>query len=145
MGDACNICHRSAEEHQNGLFCCPFCGCARCYINEPEEGYNNGFHGQCAECLTRQMTWATENDARYDWNCRASGWIACAERMPEAPRNILAAILGVMVIACFFDGENFIAAQNPNEPDDWDWVIDPATVTHWMPLPSPPAATDNAS
>ncbi|MGY5366513.1 DUF551 domain-containing protein [Enterobacter oligotrophicus] len=80
------------------------------------------------------------------WNaCRASmlqgadgnspvipdGWVACSERMPEQFAEVL---------ACTEDGGRYIAALNQRMTwDDGDFFDDIQDVTHWQPLPSPPA------
>lgn len=59
------------------------------------------------------------------------GWVACNERMPEQ---------FVEVLACTEDGGRYIAALNQRMTwDDGDFFDDIQDVTHWQPLPSPPA------
>lgn len=59
------------------------------------------------------------------------GWVACSERMPEQ---------FVEVLACTEDGGRYIAALNQRMTwDDGDFFDDIQDVTHWQPLPSPPA------
>lgn len=61
-------------------------------------------------------------------------WIACAERMPEPDRFVhtFGKCHGVL-----------LAAAWDKERDGWfsydGRVCDCATITHWMPLPEPPA------
>lgn len=58
-------------------------------------------------------------------------WVACSERMPEQ---------FVEVLACTEDGGRYVAALNQSMTwDDGDFFDDIQYVTHWMPLPSPPA------
>lgn len=59
------------------------------------------------------------------------GWVACSERMPEQ---------FVEVLACTEDGCVYVAALNQRMTwDDGDFFDDIQDVTHWQPLPSPPA------
>lgn len=58
-------------------------------------------------------------------------WVDCSERMPEQ---------FVEVLACTEDGGRYIAALNQRMAwDDGDFFDDIQDVTHWQPLPSPPA------
>lgn len=59
------------------------------------------------------------------------GWVACSERMPEQ---------FVEVLVCTEDGGRYVAALNQSMTwDDGDFFDDIQDVTHWQPLPSPPA------
>ena len=54
-------------------------------------------------------------------DARVSAWIPCSERMPEAETRVLIVISGRVAIGSWMPGD-----------DLWP-------VTHWQPLPSPPA------
>ena len=61
----------------------------------------------------------------------SDGWVACSERMPEQ---------FVEVLACTEDGGRYVAALNQSMTwDDGDFFDGIHGVTHWQPLPSPPA------
>ncbi|EKS1846891.1 DUF551 domain-containing protein [Cronobacter malonaticus] len=76
-----------------------------------------------------------------------SEWIKCSERMPELDTVVIGGFLG-------WDG-NFVydcfARSSKASDDGWVWVYceqfgrgdwlhdDEYEITHWMPLPAPPA------
>lgn len=67
------------------------------------------------------------------------GWIACADRMPENGVKVLCFPEGDEPIHAIFNGQLWLQDVSWSvSPDPIDNVI-PTNVTHWMPLPSPPA------
>lgn len=66
------------------------------------------------------------------------GWVACRERLPEVGDTVIATC-GKWVEPAWVNGHGhwFIATQD--EPDEW------LGVTHWQPLPPPPAAMPQES
>lgn len=59
-----------------------------------------------------------------------NGWVACSERMPEGMQTVITSN-GFDIGQGWWDGEGW------NSFDSHDVV--PGEVTHWQPLPSPPA------
>jgi hypothetical protein len=65
------------------------------------------------------------------------GWVRCSDKMPENLKEVLAYVEREeqMVVAVYEKGEGWYETYN-------DATIE-YPVTHWMPLPTPPAQTDN--
>lgn len=66
-----------------------------------------------------------------------SEWIACSERVPRTSDPVLAVADGKVYAMQFYRGTE-------DDPSEWacaqgdGWQI-PTYVTHWMPMPLPPA------
>ena len=67
---------------------------------------------------------------RADERQKAAGWISVKEQLPEENHAVLIYYDKHMIEAMFFDGDWGL----PNG----DWIMG-HTVSHWMPLPPPPA------
>lgn len=84
----------------------------------------------CEKCIQELVTWVKERKP-FRSAVIPDGWVACSERMPEQ---------FVEVLACTEDGGRYVAALNQSMTwDDGDFFDDIQDVTHWQPLPSPPA------
>jgi hypothetical protein len=65
-------------------------------------------------------------------------WIPVSERLPKAEEEVLTfgsqgRVIGyVGVLGCWHSVHSDCETSYP-------WLCDPGTVTHWMPLPPPPA------
>lgn len=67
------------------------------------------------------------------------GWISCADSMPESGVKVLCFPEGDEPIHAIFNGQLWLQDVSWSvSPDPIDNVI-PTNVTHWQPLPSPPA------
>ena len=85
---------------------------------------------------------STGGEVRLERQVRPREWIACSERMPEVRHNVL-----------FFDQWDCADDRmkcgwwtgrywEPNAEIDGEGIIETVSekaVTHWMPLPDPPA------
>ncbi|MCY1374498.1 hypothetical protein D9M69_618440 [compost metagenome] len=80
-----------------------------------------------------------------------SDWISVQERLPEVERRlerecrivvVRVAPLNISTPVLVFDGERVKSMKL-----EWfdDCLTLPYCVTHWMPLPSPPVATEKSS
>lgn len=127
----CNVCHRPAADHAGGLFCCSGCGGAAVARWSLGSGL-----AECASndetCYLSTGMYLSIEQAIAAWNRRASGWVACAERMPEDYAPVLVWTLDAHC-PCrvgWWDGENWWRDGGGEKLYE--------TVTHWMPLPAPP-------
>lgn len=79
-----------------------------------------------------------------------SEWISCKDRMPEKRVGVLVTDGHVVTAAKWSP----IELKPPREPlpwwdghefggYEWDWDFSAASITHWMPLPSPPVQADD--
>jgi len=62
-------------------------------------------------------------------------WVSVNERLPEPGRNVL-----------IFTKSGNVGEGNYIENDEWvqyRWSVPSVKVTHWMPLPEPPTASNN--
>jgi len=66
-------------------------------------------------------------------NAASNGWIACSERMPAALINVL---------VCDSDKNLFIRNHKHGFWNDYRVGHDRHEITHWQPLPAPPATTE---
>lgn len=63
------------------------------------------------------------------------GWVACAERMPAEGDTVLVCQEGGIVYCAEMEGGVLYPDEFPRVPAQG------REITHWMPLPAPPAAT----
>lgn len=128
------------------LLPCPFCGQTRATAQ-----YTSGYVRRvCIECGASTARFNEDDLALCDaaWNRRAKpadifdgGWIACSERMPDADGEFIVVLNGDETVHGWLrDGAWKIQDSDLFEPME---LIPPAylncAVTHWRPLPSPPA------
>ena len=66
-------------------------------------------------------------------------WIAVSERLPPFREEVLTFGSEGRVIGYLSDNGKWFSCHCDNETGE-PWLCDPGTVTHWMPLPAPPAA-----
>lgn len=111
---------------------CPFCpdGGAPAILSA-----TNDHQPSCKQCWLHLASCRTREEATELWNRRPSPWIRCAERMPEADKDVLFVWApgpeGRLVEkGRWFPGECF--------EDDSGNSVSVAFVTHWMPLPELP-------
>lgn len=137
----CNVCHKPESEHKDGLFCCPFCGGEAELFMQEDWGGDSYPTSKCTNyyelaCMSTscpgasELSFSTAEEAIAAWNRRASGWIACAERMPKR---------GALLLFCADRG--VYEGHRDESGQGWQfrygWLAD-NVVTHWMPLPAPP-------
>lgn len=79
MSERCNVCHKTAEEHRAGLFCCAHCGASAVLHTNIRDRYRP----QCHSCgLTFEGTEPAWSNAREVWNRRASPWRKLSDYPP---------------------------------------------------------------
>lgn len=86
----------------------------------------------------RWEAWQASREALKDEQV-GDGWIACADRMPEIEDRVLVVTYGKYVSAARYtqwEGAKTAKGRAPRFEDLRGIVYN---VTHWMPLPSPPA------
>jgi cell division protein FtsB len=98
---------------------------------EYEAGMHRHFREKYAEARARITALEAENKRLRE------GWVRCSDKMPENLKEVLAYVEREeqMVVAVYEKGEGWYETYN-------DATIE-YPVTHWMPLPTPPAQTDN--
>lgn len=126
----CNVCHRPEGEHEEGLFCCPFCGGSAAFAaNETDE-----FHQvYCSGCVIGTL-FDRKDQSKADWNRRASGWIACAGRPPEKLNASYVVLSAGERDVAWYSECGWQLSDAPSEA--YEAFRD--AITHWMPLPEPP-------
>jgi hypothetical protein len=131
--------HQRRDEggEMSELLLCPFCGNEKspmfkridntCIFVECEE-YKDGCSAQSPKCSLKE-------DAIAAWNLRANGWISVKDRLPEDRVYVLVAFGQATRVSAFsycYKSEEGIWYRS-------DGYQTSADITHWMPLPEPPA------
>jgi Lar family restriction alleviation protein len=143
------------------LLPCPFCGSPDVEIAYPPEPEDHETGGTIAcracsvgcdfECGSRGVSYLVEQ-----WNRRASGWISVEERLPDFDQFVYLWLPNGEAWRAGASAELCVGFRSfEAEPDDddcgWRWALiglrigffpgdaAPELVTHWMPLPEPPA------
>lgn len=83
---------------------------------------------ECVGCCIRTRV-GTFEECVESWNTRAYGWIPVSERMPENHVDVLVFHVGGHILTGWYD-------EDDREWYGNDWGMG---VTHWQPLPAPPA------
>ena len=119
--------------------------CAHCGLEGnpwllTEEG-TGCFSVGCSVCGVTTIYFATEAEAVAAWNRRADGWVSVEMRLPEGFGP-----LSEVLIATPIDTGGFSTWMGWRDRDCYNgwWSDDPdwdsrETITHWRPLPPPPA------
>lgn len=108
----------------------------------------SGFYGEpkTVEQLLAENAALREQIAKlcalYDKHANPSRWIGVEERLPEAGERVLVWFdhYTSPAVATWFLGEGFFA-DYPDGTAEHD-TVEICYVTHWMPLPEPPEASD---
>ncbi len=100
---------------------CPFCGAAADLLPEGQVECSN------EDCLVHVMSAAAN-----DWNHRASGWIACSERLPPIDKYVLLFTDEAFMHPGFYACGEFLFQGYERG------ALGLGEVTHWQPLPEPP-------
>ena len=126
------------EKSKIDLLPCPFCG-----RMPKSDKLNIPLHIiGCSFSKCHAHPWVikeTPEEAAKAWNTRASGWIPCSERMPEKEMSVLISAQGHRVTA-YYDAVKGVFMLTETE----GLFYSMSAVTHWMPLPEPPEAEDEA-
>ena len=134
---------------------CPFCGSDGVLVS-----YGAGLRVECSvpRCAIGPLA-NPEAEAIAAWNRRAEGWIPVGERLPEAGDNVAGYIVAtrhgrLMLGYPGWTGDGELERVDGSRCDDGDgcvyWNTDglrdeeKECITHWMPLPEPPAETDGS-
>jgi hypothetical protein len=107
---------------------CPFC------LEKPKLVMENNF--PYVRCMTELCPIQEQSFSQSAWNTRqqlakpAVEWISCKDKLPPEMKPVLTTN-GRKVTQTYRTGEKSWGAWAPNDE-----------VTHWQPLPNPPAAYD---
>ncbi len=115
------------------LLPCPFCGAAPVLQPWDEVVCEND---QCR--VVAAAAGRTDAEAVAAWNRRDPGWVPVTDRLPED---------GVDVLAVDCEGYTGIGSFRRQPYSRWAWRstgLPAEDVTHWQPLPEPPAPTGKA-
>lgn len=140
---------------------CPFCGGSNIYVDGYDHDAGKRWRVVCLDCMATVDDGCIQQKYRAieAWNRRADGWIAVEERLPEVGKCVLIrqtyhAFLGehgeyegvtvgylhqptdrrckpYFYFAAVSDYGDMVRAQSICPGSEY--------VTHWMPLPEPPA------
>jgi Lar family restriction alleviation protein len=106
------------------LLHCPFCGGS---ANFEQKGTPRvSCIVACDDCGARLESGDTGSNCGAAWNRRAAGWISVKDRMPSD------------VTACRIMIYRMVGGIRILRRNKYGYSL-PADVTHWMPLPAPPA------
>lgn len=125
------------EKPKIDLLPCPFCGRKpKSIVNIQMYAIGCSF-SKCHvyPCVVKK----TPEEAAKAWNTRASGWIPCSERLPEKDMSVLISAQGHRITA-YYDAVKGVFMLTETE----GLFYSMSAVTHWMPLPEPPEAEDEA-
>lgn len=125
------------EKSKIDLLPCPFCGRKpKSIVNIQMYAIGCSF-SKCHvyPCVVKK----TPEEAAKAWNTRASGWIPCEERMPDAPGIHVMVTDGVHIMESLYEVIDGEILWLDNSLD-----LRFGKVTHWMPLPEPPETEDKA-
>lgn len=135
------------------LLPCPFCGkrdtakcitVAECDCNDDPTEWDKTHYGVvcCAAILggcgaSTGWNHSTPEEAVEEWNTRASGWIPCSVKKPEAYKSVLVVIK---------DNDRYTWINIGETNEDGNWMIggefwyskSDTSITHWMPTPELP-------
>lgn len=111
-------------EPKNSLKPCPFCGGKARMLNPKR----NCYRVYCRVCGVEIPWGETEEDVTKMWNLGSTAvWISAEDKLPGEDGNYLVYFsMGGMSVAHY------------DKVNKWTITI-PAKITHWMPLPEPPA------
>lgn len=136
------------EKSKIDLLPCPFCGktdtakittVAECEcMDNPTEWDKTHYGAVCSFVVGgcgASTGWDHESpeEAAKAWNTRASGWIPCSERMPDAPGIHVMVTDGVHIMESLYELIDGEMLWLDNSLD-----LRFGKVTHWMPLPEMP-------
>lgn len=111
------------------LLPCPFCGSSRVKFYR----LTGMYEAACSDCRCTTGIECTKEAAAAAWNTRASGWIPCEERMPDAPGIHVMVTDGVHIMESLYEVIDGEILWLDNSLD-----LRFGKVTHWMPLPEMP-------
>lgn len=121
------------------LLPCPFCGNVEALRMERIPFVYNLVcavaNGGCG--ASTGWNHATPEEAVKSWNTRASGWISCSVKKPEAYKSVLVVIK---------DNGGYTWINIGETDEDGNWMIggefwyskSDTSITHWMPTPELP-------
>jgi Lar family restriction alleviation protein len=125
------------------LLPCPFCGETDLQL-ESFSGFGEDVV-ICRSCLATfsQQEITCKEDLIKAWNTRASGWIPCSVKKPEAYKSVLVVIK---------DNDRYTWINIGETDEDGNWMIggefwyskSDTSITHWMPLPELPETEGKA-
>lgn len=120
------------------LLPCPFCGSNDISIQYPLININNTEikEVRCENCLV-------QHDINI-WNTRHSPWILVKDRLPELNTEVLcfngSKMFGSYTLSEIITDSLGQSSWHVYGIDEYDAGF--GTVTHWMPLPTPPKETE---
>lgn len=125
----------TANERDDALLPCPFCGVCRVSVGMAWGGF---WKVECASCHAVCGGNLAES-AIAAWNTRTSAWIPASESLPEMGEKVL--------VYEDESGEIYLDELWDNDEDGlWFSIDDFRKVTHWQPrppLPIPPGGETN--
>jgi Lar family restriction alleviation protein len=113
---------------------CPFCGGEKVEI---KGAYVRHAFIECCKCGIAMVAGESKAEAIAAWNRRADGWIPVTERLPEEDNEEYLTCyatkdgIGVPTIRTYIQGRWYADCEYVGRSK--------GLVTHWMPLPQPPA------
>jgi hypothetical protein len=122
---------------------CPFCGGEASLRKQgwikvhPRTGKSEDLYTVACDtegCNAKYAMWSdTPQEARAAWNCRADGWISVDEGLPEEADYYIVTNGKEVRSAFYWECDTTFDEEETEELK--------GGVTHWMPLPAPPALT----